>query len=524
LARWFYRVVDVAQAPVHSVSVRRWGRDRWALVALVLLAWVLRLSLILDNHLHPDEALYGYWSLLIGSGRDPWLATVPVYKPPLLPYLMAGTQAFFSNSRGHSEFALRLPGLAASLLMAPLVASLTYALFRERWTAVSAAMGVALSPLAISFSATAFLDPPMVALGLAACVAAARDRPRWAGLLAGLSFATKQTGLVWAPLVALFQITNTCTALRIQCRRLKSQLSRFSSLLLVIGYWSLVILLVFAWDTVRVAQGAESFWCAGVAGYGGLRLIWPHELRTRLCGWLDLARYLFTSPIINGALLAGLPVLAWRALVRCRYAREALMDLTLISFSLIYLLFHWLWAFPVWDRYLLPLMPVLAVLLGRVFTSLARGLQSIIVHRSLIYCALFTCLTLFALNAARNRYSVGGNQGVYDSIDQVALFLSDLPEGSVVYHHWLGWHYCYYLFDAPVYLAYWPTPAWLAQDVRVFGAGEPRYITFPSWESSARVERALAGVGYGLNPVLTTTRRDGTLSFTTYHVQPLSGQ
>ena len=98
------------------------------------------------------------------------------------------------------------------------------------------------------------------------------------------------------------------------------------------------------------------------------------------------------------------------------------------------------------------------------------------------------------------------------------------PEGAVVYQHWLGWHYAYHLFDAPVYLAYWPTPARMARDVLTFGGGEPRYVTFPSWESSARVERALAGVGYGWEPVLTTTRRDGTLSFTVYHFQPLADQ
>ncbi len=192
--------MDVAQVSLDAVNPRHWGRDRWALVALLLLAWALRLPPLLGNRFHPDEALYGYWGLLIGRGWDPWLAAAPVYKPPLLPYLVAGAQALFGNSGGNSEFAVRLPGLAAGLLTVPLVAALAYALYRDRWTAAAAAVGVALSPFAILFSATAFTDPPMVALGLAACVAAARGRPGWAGLLAGLAFATKQTGLVWIPL------------------------------------------------------------------------------------------------------------------------------------------------------------------------------------------------------------------------------------------------------------------------------------------------------------------------------------
>ncbi|MCK4450344.1 MAG: hypothetical protein KAX26_07105, partial [Anaerolineae bacterium] len=311
---------------------------------------------------------------------------------------------------------------------------------------------------------------------------------------------------------------------------------------LVIGHFSFVALLVFAWDMVRVGQGAESFWQMGVSGYGGLRLIWPQELWARLCGWIGLARYVFVSPAVSGVLLVGLPLLIrpksevrgprsevrGHDLGRCRYARGSLADLLLVFFSLVYFLFHWLWAFPVWDRYLLPLVPVLAVLLGRVLARFAHRLQSVIVHCSLftghcslfiVHCSFVILLVVPAFNAAHSRYPVGGDHGAYDGINEVAAFLHGLPEGTVVYQHWLGWHYEYYLFDAPVYLAYWPTPAWLARDVRAFGAEEPRYITFPSWESPARVEWALAGVGYELEPALTTTRRDGTPSFTVYRVK-----
>ena len=502
--------------------LRHWGRERWALVGLLLLAWALRLPPILDNRFHPDEALYGYWGLLIGQGQDPWLATVPVYKPPLLPYLVAGAEVIF----GCSEFSVRLAGLAAGLLMVPLVAALAYSLYRDRWTAVAAAVGLALSPFAILFSATAFTDPLMVALGLAACVAAARGRSGWAGLLAGLTVATKQTGLAWVPLVAVVQILNP-----------KSQIPKFSRLMLFICHLSLVISLVFVWDAARVAQGAESFWRMGVTGYGGLRLIWPQELWPRLRGWIELGRYIFVSPVVNGVLLAGLPMLVWNGVyspksgVRGpnlgRYTRGSFADLLFISFCFSYVLLHWLWAFPVWDRYLLPLVPVLVVLLGRALSLLASYLRlairhpsSVIRHSSLIICLSFAILlALPAFNAAHSRYPIGGDHGAYDGIDEVAAFLHGLPEGAVVYQHWLGWHYDYYLFDAPVYLAYWPTPTWLAQDVQAFGAAEPRYVAFPSWESSARVEWALGSVGYGLEPVLTTTRRDGTLSFTVYHIQ-----
>jgi len=321
---------------------------------------------------------------------------------------------------------------------------------------------------------------------------------------------------------------------------------------LVIGHWSFFLgfLLVlggtFFWDYVRMAQGAQSFWSRGVVAYGSLRPIWPQELWTRLRGWIELAGTFFVSPVVSGVLLVGLPVLMWSAIARRRYTRGALADLFLGSFLLLYLLFHWLWAFPVWDRYLLPLVPLLAILLGRILSLFAscvrhmsyvlcptscvlrpvsyvlRPTSSVIRHFPFVIChfSLVIFLILPAWHAAHSRYPVGGDHGAYDGIDQVAAFLRELPEGTVVYHHWLGWHYADYLFDAPVYLAYWPSPAWLARDVRAFGTKEPRYITIPSWESPARVTSALASVGYELFPVLATNRRDGTRSFTVYHIQP----
>jgi 4-amino-4-deoxy-L-arabinose transferase-like glycosyltransferase len=496
---------------LHSLKARRPGWAYWALLALTLLALALRLPPVLDNRFHPDEALYGYWGLLIALGKDPGLVDVPVYKPPLLPYLIAVTEGLL----GKSEFAVRLPGLLSGVLTVPLTAALAHTLCRDRWAAMAAAASVALSPFAILFSATAFTDPPMVALGLGACVAAARNRPGWAGLLAGLSLATKQTGLAWLPLTVLLLVSN-----------LQSPVSKLSvNLIHLLVALAAVVGMTFVWDTLRVAQGAEGFWSLGVTGYGGLRFIWPQEVGTRLRGWLELAHYLFVSPIVNGALLIGLPALVCQALRR--RSQEALVDLLLVSFLLAYSFLHWLWAFPIWDRYLLPLLPILAILLSRIVGSISSCVRRAVRHRALfiVHCSLFIALIFPAWNAAaHSQYPVGGDHGAYDGIDQVAAFLNSQPEGTVVYQHWLGWEYDYYLFGGPISLAYWPTPAWLAQDVLVFGADDPRYITFPAWESPDRVERALSEIGYELNSMLTTTRRDGVPSFTVYRIQPLSNR
>lgn len=484
---------------------KTWRGVQWVYMGLLLLAWALRLPPLLRSPLHPDEALYGYWGLLISHGRDVWLKSVPVYKPPLLPYVVASSQLLF----GDASWAVRLPGLIAGVLTVPLAGALARALYKDRWTGAMAAAGVVLSPFAVVLSGTAFPDPVVVALGLAACLAAARGRTRWGGLLGGLSFAAKQTGLVWLPLLILIRIT-----------RFDFQDAGRRFPLSIIGCWVLVVALVFGWDAARISQGATSFWQVGVVGYGGLRLIWPQELLSRLQGWCELIRYVFASPIVNGLLVVGLPALAAIGIFRHPGERDSLADILLTFFVLFYFLFHWLMALPIWDRYLLPVVPVLAVLLGRVGRRAASWLSflSSSWRVVVVFFLLMVFLSVPAFQAIASRYPIGQERAAYEGIEDVISFLSELPEGSVVYHHWLGWQYRYGLWDAPVYLAYWPNPAWLARDVEVFGGREPRYIVFPEWESSARIEYALDAIGYVLDPVLTAARSNGARSFTVYRL------
>jgi len=495
---------------------RRWGVYRWSLIVVLLVAWGVRLAPALGSSLHPDEALYAYWGRLVGSGQDPWLVRVPVYKPPLFPYLVAGTQLAF----GPLDVGLHVPGLAAGLLTVVLSAALARALYQDRWLAGPAAVVAALSPFATQFSATLFPDPLMAVLGLGACVAAARRRAMLAGLLAGLSLAAKQTGLAWVPLVYVLVLIR--------------ERDRLQSTVRLLAGFAAPLGLVYAWDVVRSMQGAPSFWDVGISGYGGLRLAWPHELATRLLGWGRLAGYLVVSPALNLLVLGGVPLACWVALRHKPCTPASLTDLTLIGFGVALMLVHWLCAFPIWDRYLLPLVPLVSVLISRVARLVSQwadgqlgrararrvteNLSQVIVQAALVM--MLVGPTVGGLDA---KPSIGGDHGASRGIDEVAEYISGLPEGSVVYHHWQGWHYRYYLFDVPVFLAYWPDPSWLAADVRAFGASEPRYVAFPAAESTTRVEHGLRAIGYGLHEELTTRNVAGTHTFSLYRIVPLEG-
>ena len=481
-----------------------WGRRGWALVALLLAAWALRLPPLVHAPLHPDEALYGSWGLSVGYGQDPWLSGSPVDKPPLLLYTLAGSQLLFGHRMG-----LRLPGLAAGLLTVPLVYALAAALFRDHLSPAVAALAVAFAPLAVVLSGTGFPDPLMIALGLAACVAVVRKHIPLAGVLLGLSFATKQTGLVWLPLSAAIFVLHP------------GRMRRDRALLSFAGCFSLVVGLIFAWDAVRVLQGARSYWQAGITGYGGLRFIRPRELVPRFQQWLAAGRYLFASAPIHVLILAGIPAVLWAGLVERRDSRRPLTYAALVSFLAIYVLLHWFVAFPVWDRYLLTLVPVLALILGVTVCRVARWAGSGARWVPLGLAALLTAfLTVPAVQASAGRYPIARERDRYHGIDDVTAFLARRPAGTVVYHHWLGWHYRHALWEAPLHLAYWPNPEWLARDVQAFGQSGPRFIAFPAWESSARVEHHLSDVGYRLATRLTVVGAEGRMLFTVYELVP----
>jgi hypothetical protein len=267
------------------------------------------------------------------------------------------------------------------------------------------------------------------------------------------------------------------------------------------------------------------------------------------------------------ALAIGLPLLLLYDLTRNARTPSAVLDLILIAFALGYFFLHWLLAFPLWDRYMLGLVPVMCLLVGRL-ASLAVETMALFCHseprhlhirlrrawrtagaaqvsgeesrsrmkESLCRLAaqgdgnhalmslgitvlVITSLIPSALQASRSALPLGGDHGTQDGIDQVTDYVRGFPYGTVVYDHWLGWSLRYYLWDARTYVAYFASPEALAEDLRVFGRTSQRFIVFPASESTTRVVRAIAAKGFVLSPVLSAQDRHGQPTFTLYHIQ-----
>ncbi len=466
-------------------------RLRATLCGVTWLALALRLPGLFANTFAADEALFASWARFIAVWRDPLLQWQPVDKPPLLFY----TQALFYPLFGPVAWAARLPNLLASLLLVPLVGVWAWQLYRREETAVGitilAALFVALSPLAIQFSATAFIDPLLLFWLTAALVQMPR-RAAVSGLLFGLALATKYQAVLYAPLLVGFAWRWGWTWP--QWRRWLRGLAPVLAALLL-------------WDVARA--GADGLWSAQMQNYGGLRLIWSWELWPRALAWLRLGRWFWGNGWLFALFGVGLLWLYWRAATGADGDKRTRADVLLLLFLPAYALLHWLLAIPIWDRYLLPLLPLIALLTARMASSIVNR-QSLIVNRQSLFFPLVVALLLpGAWGGMHGRFPIGGQRTADQGAEQVAAYLADAPYGTVLYDHWWSWQWRYHLFDRRVYVSWTPHPAALTADLRAFGDdGAARYLALPTTAVGPTAvalpwQRAVTAAGFHLSPAFT---------------------
>ncbi|MBK8985129.1 MAG: phospholipid carrier-dependent glycosyltransferase [Chloroflexi bacterium] len=482
----------------------------WVVVGLTA---VLRTHALFANTFHADEALFATWARFIAAWRDPLLLTQAVDKPPLLFYLQALFYAY--PVLGPTEIAGRLPNFIASIVLVPLVGVWAWRLYGDGVTAVLAALLVALSPFAIQFSATAFTDP-LLTFWLVAALAsgsfglrlldfgfrsrvrqAAASRPLLAGLLFGLAAATKYQAWLFLPLILGLGWLGGWR---------RRDWARFALGLLP------VLALLLVWTAVRGA--GFSLWSAQMGNFGGLRLVWSWELWPRLVGWLALWRWLFGSPVWSVVVVMALirPFLnKIETQINTDEHRPPIHNSQftihnsqfLSLFIIAYFLLHWFLAVPIWDRYLLPLLPLVALLVARFLAEMVNGrwLTANGQRRGfIVVCSLLLVSLLFsALDGRNGRLPIGGTPQADGGAAQVAALLYDAPYGAVLYDHWYSWQWEYHLFWRRVFVNWVPYPDALAEDLRVFGGdGSPRYLVLPLDQRALPFQRAVAAAGFRL--------------------------
>lgn len=464
-------------------------------VLFTFMAAGLRYRGLFVEGLHADEALFATWARLVGTWRAPLLSGELVDKPPLLFY----TQAIFYPLMGTADpWVSRLPNFAASILLTPLTARLVWNLFGDVLAMSAATILVCFSPLLVQFSATSFTDPLMTALLLASLVVSSMRSERGqrsataAGLLLGLAIATKHQAVLFMPLhLAVAGVRGYHGPL---WRRWLSGL-----LGPVVG--------LALWQLLR-GDGA-SLWRQQMESFGGLRLAWSWELWPRLEAWGEVWGALIGAPVLAFALLLFTPV--FLALLIQHQDRHTALDQVFLLFLVFYALLHWFVAIPVWDRYLLPVTPLAAVVLGRFVSRVLAFLQPELPVPAPATAAaaavlLFMLMAPAGVAARTGEFAVGAQQRGPAGVGVVAEELETAPYGTVLYDHWFSWQWRYYLMDSGVYVSWFPHPDALVTDLNAFYAGdEARFVALPTDETALPVRRALKEAGYGLGAVRSTS-------------------
>jgi hypothetical protein len=290
------------------------------------------------------------------------------------------------------------------------------------------------------------------------------------------------------------------------------------------------------WDQARDQR--PGFFEQSVISYGGLRFAPLSELGDRARSWLQLAEDFWPSPWLKGLFLSTLAALACAAGLaglRRRGAAPSLdtrsasghthdlsaRSLAILLFTVLFLLAHWLLEIQLWDRYLLVILPLVALVVARALVSAGHLLPAGRWRAAGLPCVAIVVLAGSAspvLASLRGHVPIGGDHGAYDGMDDLAAYAREqLPAGSVLYDHWLGYHYRFYLYGAPLHIHWFPDTSDLVQDALAYRR-EPRYIVFPSWRADSPAVAALAGAGISLAAVYETARRDNTISFRLYRL------
>ena len=473
----------------HTIRLRLCGLRYSQISVILLLAALLRvLALGQEVRFHPDEALYATFARQAAVHGD-WMLPGPLDKPPLSIYGAAVAMHFFAAYTTASsvidvplragEIAARLPNVFAGLLLVALVIAWGRR-FQGMRVALLAGLLVALSPYAIVFSAAAFTDMLLVTLVTAALWLAARDRPAASGFMLALGLATKPQAALLLPLV----LGALWASHHLEPRRLLRM-----GLALALGIGGLLL-----WDAVRPEA---SLFIVANANYHTDGLLAPlGEWLPRLAQWARYGGWLLGPPPLTAALLlVGLWAAWWQ------WSR---LDRVLWGFTLGYVALHTMFGFIPYDRYLLPLLPPLALiaargldhLLGRLRAHGARGLMAG------VYGLLVIGLVVAAVQAALWRIDLGRDHYPLDrggEIIALADYLNAKPLGTIIYDHWVGWELGYYLGAwTDKRRVYYPEPSALAWDARLNPDPAPRYLIAPAGRAVDDWLVALAQARFGL--------------------------
>jgi hypothetical protein len=187
-----------------------------------------------------------------------------------------------------------------------------------------------------------------------------------------------------------------------------------------------------------------------------------------------------------------------------------------MGWGIAFVLLHLITSLQVWDRYLLPLAPWLAIVASGPLvlafqarlTEWKRGVLLLLLGVGL------AGLVRPGIEAARGQMPIGGDHGDYMGLKEAITWVEN--DGAhdtgpaILYHQVLGWHFRFYLFDElqptgddpPRFdLRWFPSATYLA-DNAAKAPYPPKFLIVPEWATPRDLALHLALRGLILEPRL----------------------
>ena len=366
-----------------------------------------------------------------------WLLPGALDKPPLPIYISALSMVFFGNRADEAgvlhldifggEFAGRLPNALLAVGLVALMLRLAWQVYGDENAAILAGALTAFSPFTIVYGASAFTDMTLLFWSVGALLCAASGRWTLAGFALGLAFWAKPQAIFSAAVVGLWWLATGA--------------KRRDGLRLYLPVCVMVAALLI-WDGARPETSLFLQAAVNNAPDG-----WLAEASTwvdRSIEWVNMAGWLLGPPVVTAAILAAALVLRWLWL----FAAKAAIAIPALRFEkmtaavvIAYAVIHIVFAFNLYERYLLLIAPLLIVVAsGRLATlyrgGLRGGLLAAVSAVIVLGGAMVTLGVGTPLEAERK-----GNAG----IEGLAAHLNSKPVATVIYDPWLGWELSYYL-------------------------------------------------------------------------------
>ena len=404
-----------------------------------------------------------------------WLLPGALDKPPLTIYLSALSMVAFGVVADDAgvlhldplvgEFAGTLPNALLTVLLAGLMMRLARTLLRCERAALLAGALTAVSPYALAYGATAFTDIGLLFCAVLAWLLVVERRYEFAGVALGLAFWCKPQALFLLPLLSGQMLVQHAE---------RDAWRRF----VVPAALSLLALVV--WDSAR--PETSLFALSAFHNAPPRWIVETVDWLPRLTHWLRLGAWLIGPPLFT---LALLPLIV---LGRLRQSVERLR----LAFIVAYLACHVIFAFQLYDRYLLLILPPFILL------AAAAAARLIVETRLLI---LLVMVVLAALVVGRDASPIGPDRGANAGIDALARHLNQKPVATVIYDPWLGWELGYYL-------GYWhdkrrvhfPMADALAAGAKSLDEIGDRYFVAPRKQPYADWLALLAAEGFVIAP------------------------